>query len=210
MNKTKIEWTDFTWNPVTGCLHGCSYCYARGISKRFFGGDFEPKFHPDRLEEPLKRKTPAKIFTVDMGDLFGEWVPTEWICRILAIVREAPWHTFQFLTKNPERMLDFAFSDNAWCGASITSGDDAARVGIIRKQHTAAVRFLSIEPLHGPIVTDLSGIDWIIIGAQTKPEVQPDKRWVTDILENTDAPIFLKDNLVWDSQRKEYPELGSE
>lgn len=130
MNRTNIEWCDYTWNPVTGCLHGCSYCYARRMAKRFgkseglpsrppcdcqiglryiaqpgevFPAGFIPTFYPGRLEEPKKVKKPSRIFTVSMGDLFGEWVSPEWIDAVLQVVRECPQHTFIFLSKNPAR-----------------------------------------------------------------------------------------------------------
>ena len=127
MNRTKIEWTDFTWNPITGCLNSCPYCYARKIAKRFpniFPNGFKPTFHEDRLAEPyeevpetFRSKNPnlslghAMIFTVSMGEMFGSWVPDTWISKILEVIRDNPWHVFQILTKCPENTIEWNFPD---------------------------------------------------------------------------------------------------
>jgi protein gp37 len=108
MTKTKIEWCNYTWNPVTGCLHNCPYCYAAKMVKRFAGkdysGEFKPMFHSNRLEEPKKKiKTPQNVFVCSMADLFGDWVPDEWIQQVLDACKAAPQHRYLFLTKNPER-----------------------------------------------------------------------------------------------------------
>lgn len=196
MNKQKIngiEWTDYTWNPVTGCKHGCDYCYARRIAHRFFG-DFEPRFYPERLDEPLKKQKPSKIFVVDMGDLFGAWVPDEWINEVLLRAALAHGHTFQYLTKNPERMLDFEFPENSWAGTTITRQEDLRRADII-KQVQAPVHWLSIEPLLGQIDYDFSGIDWIVVGAQTGPGATLcEAEWVEAIRESG-IPTFTKHSL---------------
>jgi protein gp37 len=105
MNRTKIEWTDYTWNPITGCLHGCEYCYARKIAARFkkvFPNGFEPTFHQERLRDPFDVKKPSKIFTVSMGDMFGEWVHGKWITQVFDVMGACNWHTFLVLTKNPK------------------------------------------------------------------------------------------------------------
>ena len=111
MNKTKIEWTNWTWNPVVGCKHNCWYCYGKRIAKRFFkdNPNYEPKFYPERLKEPYTLKKPSKIFVCSMADLFGDWVKMNWIERVIKVVKENPQHTFQFLTKNPKRYLEFEF-----------------------------------------------------------------------------------------------------
>ena len=229
MNKSKIEWCDYTWNPVTGCKHGCAYCYAEKISKRFTG-NFEPKFHLERLQQPLALKKPSLIFAVSMGDLFGEWVPGEWIDQVFDVCEKAHWHKFMFLTKNPSRYWEFigdGVPSNVWLGASIGDDpDDKTQVvdkekGIFRvsKAHCAidalfnawAWSFVSIEPLRMDITSevDLAGLHWVIVGAQTGPgAVKPKPEWVQRIIEQcreSGTPLFLKDNLQWSERIQEYP-----
>lgn len=216
MNRTKIEWCDYTWNPVTGCLHGCKYCYARRLASRLKGrygypkdDPFRPTFHPDRLKEPYKLKKPSKIFVVDMGDLFGEWVPDTWIEKIMKVVEDNPRHTFQFLTKNPERMYGYPHLKNAWFGVTI---NNLSMVNLVNHLWCldSTVGFVSFEPLHEDVAAgiDLLGVDWIIIGAQTRPNVQPEREWVEHLIEQArerNIPIFLKDNLKWSDRIQEFP-----
>ncbi|MDA8170671.1 MAG: DUF5131 family protein [Nitrospiraceae bacterium] len=220
MNKTSIEWCDYSWNPITGCLHSCRdiYCYntMKGTAplNRFgavyiengrrksakdwriretgelhiaekgeinpFG--YDPTFYSHRLDEPLKVRKPGRIFVVDAGDAFGQWVPAEWIRKILDVTARAPWHTFQFLTKNPRRYLEFEFPGNCWIGTNVTLDRDRGRAELLLKAH-APVRFLSVEPLMGEVTFDLAGFQWIIIGAQTgRSPVRPEKDWIERIL----------------------------
>jgi protein gp37 len=229
MNRTKIEWTDFTWNPVTGCKHGCSYCYARKIANHFtklFPNGFEPTFHPERLDEPYKvprnfrSKNPhlpkgsAMIFTVSMGDLFGNWVPAKWIEAVIEVAEDNPQHIFLFLTKNPERYREFKFPKNCWLGTTVTSYKDQDRVFKLPryKEDGRTLNFVSFEPLKGPVY--ISGwiwahIDWVIIGAQTNPYKPPKPEWVKSIIIEARLhlkPIFLKDNLCWPENIQEFPE----
>jgi protein gp37 len=239
MRRTFIEWTDWTWNPITGCLSRCSYCYnlrPGSLLSRFgaiyikndktytetlnwrrretgelhiaikgeripFG--YDPTFYPHRLEEPLKRRRPSRIFVCDCGDLWGDWVPKEWIEEVLKVVKKCPQHTFQFLTKNPQRYLDFELPSNAWAGTTVTSNEDHEQAKII-KRVKVLVRFLSIEPLLGEVNFDFNGLQWIIIGAQTgKNPLRPKKEWIEKILSDAKRlgiPIFLKNNL-----RPHYP-----
>ena len=214
MNKTKIEWCDYTWNPVTGCKHGCPYCYAERISKRFTG-DFEPKFHEKRLLEPVKIKKPSRVFVVSMGDLFGEWVPDEWISEVMKACKQAPWHTYIFLSKNPKKYDNWVGPTDAWYGATVNNSadfippcraSDLFRTGI----HN---RFLSIEPLLGEIqgiaLQNLTLFKWVIVGAQTGPgAVKPKTEWVQSIVNKCKedrVPLFLKDNLGWHEEIKEFP-----
>ncbi len=234
MRKTLIEWTDWTWNPVTGCLHQCHYCYnlrPGSLLSRFGAvyikndktctetsnwrrretGDihiadkgeripfgFDPTLYPHRLEDPLKKRRPSKIFVCDCGDLFGNWVPGQWIKEVLRVVKMCPQHTFQLLTKNPQRYLDFELPNNTWAGTTVTSNKDFGRAMIMKKVKVP-VKFLSIEPLLGEVDFPLDGIHWVIIGAQTgRNPARPKKEWIEKILSNArklKIPIFLKNNL---------------
>ena len=217
MNRTKIEWTDFTWNPVTGCEYGCSYCYARSITKRFPGlypNGFEPTYHPERLEEPHRLKKPSKIYVVSMGDLLGDWVPDLWIDSVIRAAHECPQHIFQFLTKNPIRYLNFYFPENCWLGVTIEAESKSKRFydffGAIIDKHNKT--FVSFEPLLGSVGLNkgqFNAFDWVIVGAQTGPNAkQPEKKWVEEIIteaRKANCAIFLKDNLEWHEKIQEWP-----
>ena len=236
MNETKIEWCDYSWNPVTGCKHHCKNVYCYNTMKRTsplnrFGATykknsvpireanwksresgkthvaekgeiypygFDPTLYPHRLREPFKVKKPAKIFVVDAGDLFGDWVPRVWIENVLVVVSQNPQHTFQFLTKNPKRMLEFEFPENAWVGTSVNTSRDRNIAETVKKV-TAPINWLSIEPLMGRIDFNFDDIQWIVIGAQTGNDpVMPKKVWIeeiTDRAENLGIPVFIKNNL---------------
>lgn len=221
MNRTKIEWTDYTWNPVTGCLNNCPYCYARKIATRFKGTKawpkgFEPTFHEDRLIEPLFLKKPSKIFVCSMGELFGRWLEDRWIISILWIPRQCPQHIFQFLTKQPEELPRWneLWGSNTWVGVTATNGTEAQRAVIKLKQVAAPIRFISFEPLLGsPNLPDNfnKAVDWVIIGAQTNPYHPPKREWVEEIIEaagHAEIPVFLKDNLRGPKKRQEFPKRG--
>lgn len=172
---------------------------------------YDPTFYPHRLDEPLKVKTPSKIFVVDTGDMFGAWVPEDWIKKILDVVKTCNWHIFQFLTKNPGGLIKYEFPDNAWAGTSVNSDKDKERAEIIKKAK-ARVKFLSIEPLLGPVTFSLKGLDWIIIGAQTgKNPVRPAGKWIDIILKQAEdyrIPVFLKNNIKQYTKQfiQQYPE----
>lgn len=199
-NKTNdnIEWAQWTWNPVTGCKHGCPYCYARDIAERFYPQKFEPTFHENRLSAPFNTKQPSNptigernVFVCSMADLFGDWVPQEWIDKVLDVCRKTPQWNYLFLTKNPKRYIGIEWPDNAWVG---TTADTEKRLDAaldIFKQIKAPVRFLSCEPLKENIasgVKDLSCVDWLIIGGQSKttgePAFQPEWVWVENLMVN--------------------------
>lgn len=246
MNKTAIEWTDYSWNPVTGCWgpggtaekpNRCSYCYAERVARRFakdkslppkgYRDFFPPTFHPDRLSQPAKVKKPSKIFVCSMADLFGDWVPDNWIHQVLMEAWLNPQHTFQFLTKNPKRLLNFDFSLNCWIGTTVTCQADADERLPWLIQVDAPVRFVSHEPLLsmidvGPFLKreqykkDQFGIkmspliSWAILGAMTGPgAVRPKRGWVSLLMEQYQAagvPIFLKDNLWRELEKiQEFP-----
>lgn len=220
MNRTKIEWTDFTWSPITGCSRRCEYCYAERMAKRLAGRYGYPQYDPfavtwhlDRLHEPSQRKKPAKIFTCSMGELFDPESHSIWVNRIFAEMWKNPHHTFQVLTKQPQNVLDWGceIPHNCWFGISqdgrYTRLDD---IDFLRRID-AKVKFISFEPLLRPILPDLEGIDWIIIGARTgsKPFV-PSKEWVdtlTEIARAANVPVFLKDNLMRSEQIREWPKV---
>lgn len=169
MNNSKIDWCDYTWNPVTGCWgpggtadkpNRCSYCYAEKIAWRFYRHHspavdlFEPRFHPERLSEPGRAKKPSRIFVCSMGDLFGDWVPQTWILNVRGEAILNPRHTFIFLTKNPKRYLEFGpdpWPENCWLGTTITNQSDAnTRIPDLLKAQ-AKVLFVSAEPLLGGV-----------------------------------------------------------
>lgn len=216
LNKTKIEWTDYTWNPVTGCEHGCSYCYARSIANRFKGSKawpkgFKPTFHMERLADlQYSNLIGKKIFVCSMADLFGDWVPDYWIECVIEKCSIHNEHIFQFLTKNPKRYECFDFPENCWLGTTVESETQAHRIDkLIDSVPGNNVRFVSFEPLLGRVEHPLEGIDWIIIGAQTGPGAKRvDESIIDELFENAnlyDVPIFTKDNLGLDHPLRQYP-----
>ena len=216
MNSTKIEWTDLSWNPITGCLHPCPYCYARAIYRRR-GWDFAPAFRPERLEQPIRKRKGKRIFVCSVADLFGEWVPREWIDSVLAVVRECPQHTFQFLTKNPERLGTVDWPGNCWVGATATDAESMLRAVVALVDVDAPVRFVSAEPLLADPETaaaDLADLDWMIIGAQSGPRsIQPEQDWVerlTSAAKGAGCAVFYKPNLsaeTWPEPPREFPSV---
>lgn len=213
MNRTKIEWTIWTWNVITGCLRGCWYCYGRKMAKRgFIKNDFKPLFYPGRLFEPYKLKKPSKIFVCSISDLFAEWTPKKWRDLVLASIFLCPVkHVFQLLTKSPERIPDITFPNNVWVGATVTTENiDEVNIDHIKKVK-ARIRFISFEPLLGPVDFDrydLKGIQWVIIGKLTGHKREFKIEWVDKIVEHCWArkiPVFLKNNLGIKDARQEFP-----
>ena len=288
MKKTKIEWCDSSWNPVTGCYHDCEYCYARRIAKRFGGNDtastfrpfqydwhraddnrdlfydeasrekpmlfvvnkplflprrfdkkatkkygrqifdckkapypfdFNPTFHRYRLDEPASWTQPRNIFVCSMADLFGDWVPDEWILEVFAACERAPQHRYLFLTKNPKRYGDLARAgklpqrDNMWYGSTLDNMGARRYPGRFLDN-----TFVSIEPLTEYMDVGLGsfgGDKWVIIGAETgnrKGKVTPKKEWVDKICEAADIThmaVFMKDSLISivgeENMRREFP-----
>lgn len=263
--KTKIDWADASWNSVTGCLHGCEYCYARRIAERFGGvyyedelpncwgeyecehlhadGDlhelnyplknygnnkiapypfeFDPTFHRYKLDEPQHWKKPRTIFVCSMADLFGEWVPDEWIDAVVSSTQSALQHRYLFLTKNPKRYDDWLerFEEgrakgieevaNCWFGASASTNKELDRANESRAQ------WLSIEPIRERIATDENQFmevdpyigyeqkrwEWVVIGAETgnsKHKIVPKREWVEEIVKvckEYGTPVFMKESL---------------
>lgn len=208
--KTKIEWTETTWNPVTGCRKislGCMNCYAERLAKRLremgsarYRNGFKMTLHEDIVEIPLKWKKPQTVFVNSMSDLFLESVPASFIGRIFEVMRMAHWHSFQVLTKRAERLFDMSnglsWSPNIWMGVTVENKNYASRIDYLRKTG-AFVKFLSIEPLLGPIPNlDLEEIGWVIVGGESGPGARAMKpEWVLDIRDqccSAGVPFFFK------------------
>jgi len=214
---TSIEWTDATWNPVTGCSKtspGCKNCYALRMAKRLhamgqsrYRNEFEVTLQNDLMSLPSRWKAPRRIFVNSMSDLFHERVPNEFIRRVFIEMQRCPQHTFQVLTKRSERVASLArdlfWSENIWMGVSVENSDYTYRIRDLLKV-PAAVRFLSIEPLLGPIGRcRLSGIDWVIVGGESGPRCRPmEADWARDIRDRCveqRIPFFFKQ---WGGARK--------
>ncbi len=194
---TAIEWTDKTWNPTVGCNKvspGCKHCYAETLTKRFhqhFPNGFEFTLHPERLNEPRRWRKPSRVFVNSMSDLFHERMPVSFLKEIFQVMEECPKHVFQILTKRHERLIELApelvWPDNVWIGVSVENQDYIQRVDHLRRV-PAAVRFLSCEPLLGPLDLNLEGIHWVIVGGESGRGHRPiEADWVRDIREQCEA-----------------------
>lgn len=267
-DKTKIDWCDATWNPVTGCLHGCEYCYARRIAERFgskqmpiftdypvlhepvrctdtyaymrdmristgkiqpYPFDFMPTFHHYKLDEPQHWKKPRNIFVCSMADLFGDWVPLEWIQQVFEACDDAPQHKYLFLTKNPKRfkMLrenGIKLPKDCWIGTSVSKDEEEADQYTGRTRYisdnwdTTAKWFVSVEPILERMsrnsLENLTAMHWVIVGAETgnrKGKIVPQKEWINEIAaecRRCRVPIFMKESLreiMGDDFRQEFP-----
>lgn len=207
---SSIEWTEATWNPVTGCTKispGCKFCYAERMAKRLkamgqerYRDGFQLTLQPDLVELPLRWKTPKMIFVNSMSDLFHRDVPLEYIQRCFTTMKRASWHTFQVLTKRADRLAavarDLDWPPNVWMGVSVENGDCVDRIDFLRTV-PAAIRFLSLEPLLGPLPNlDLTDIHWVIVGGESGPGARPmESAWVTDLrdqCQSANVPFFFK------------------
>jgi len=208
--KTKIEWTESTWNPVTGCTKispGCKNCYAERFALRlqaaknpsYFNG-FEVTLHRRMLNLPLTWRKPQKIFVNSMSDLFHESVPDDFIMEIFSVMNKADWHQFQILTKRSKRLRELSprllWAPNIWAGVSVEDSENQIRIDDLR-QTQAVTKFLSFEPLLGPIVRpNLSGIDWVVVGGESGPGARlMNPSWVIDLRDQCqleDVPFFFK------------------
>lgn len=207
---SRIEWTETTWNPVTGCTKispGCMNCYAERMSNRLrmmgakrYRNGFKVMLHDDVVEAPLKWKKPQMVFVNSMSDLFLQDIPFSFIKKVFNIMNEAHWHTYQVLTKRADRLLELnqelSWAPNIWMGVTVENGDYVHRIDCLRRTN-AHIRFLSIEPFLGPIPKlDLEGIDWVIVGGESGPGARPmDREWVLDIrdrCQKSGVPFFFK------------------
>ena len=209
MNKTKIEWCDYTWNPVKGyCPNNCSYCYAHRMYDRF-GWDKTIRLDEKELMAPAKVKEPSRIFAGSMIDLYHPEISPSYVEELIYHTSELQRHTFITLTKFPERMAQHPFIDNWWLGTTIEHNGLEDRM-IDFCLHTSVEQkiFISFEPL----LTDMRNIyfemvDWIIIGGLT-PKPIHENRWIDDIVKRADVkgiPVFIKDNAHYPETRKDFP-----
>ena len=208
MSKTKIQWTERTWNPVTGCSkvsEGCRHCYAETMAKRLQGmgqqryaNAFSLTIHPDALDEPKQVKKPSMFFVCSMADLFHKDVPFEFVDKVMETIEACPRHTFQILTKRPERMVEyfigrakrlhrlFDLPDNVWCGVTVESEREIPRISVLRRllTHSKNIKFVSCEPLLGDLgMLNLAAIDLVIVGGESGPQARPmQKQWVLNIM----------------------------
>ena len=216
--RSNIEWTEMTWNPVTGCTkisQGCKHCYAERMARRLeaMGSDryrngFNVTLHPDLLDVPRRWRQARIVFVNSMSDLFHDDIPLAYIQRVFATMRDCPHHTFQVLTKRSERLAELApqlpWPKNVWMGVSVEDARVIHRVADLQTV-PAAVRFLSLEPLIGPLeALPLEGIHWAIVGGESGPRARPlRKEWVTSIFRQCRAarvPFFFKQ---WGGVRKD-------
>ena len=209
-DSSHIEWTDATWNPVTGCSKvspGCKFCYAERLAHRLqamgqknYRNGFEVTLQPHMIEHPLQWRHPRRVFVNSMSDLFHDDVPVAYIKRVFDVMRRADWHQFQVLTKRSGRLLELdpvlEWQPQIWMGVSIENEDYLSRIDDLRKTG-AVIKFLSIEPLLGRLHRlNLRGIDWVIVGGESGPGARPvDPEWVREIRDRCAAarvPFFFK------------------
>jgi protein gp37 len=202
-DNSAIEWTDATWNPVTGCTQispGCDHCYALTFAERFRGvpshpyeQGFDLTLWPERLELPLRWRRPRRIFVNSMSDLFHEAVPVEYIRRVFDVMVRSDWHVFQILTKRPQRMarlaLDLPWPPHIWAGTSVELDRYAWRANVYLRDVPATVRFVSAEPLLGPLPSlELDHLHWVITGGESGPNHRLcDRSWVRDLRDRCEA-----------------------
>ena len=209
-SKSNIEWTEATWNPATGCTKispGCKHCYAERLSRRLkmmgqpnYANGFKLSLHESALALPLKWKRPQTIFVNSMSDLFHKNIPIAFIQRVFEVMRKANWHQYQILTKRSDRLLELdgelKWEPHIWMGVSVENEDYVYRIDDLRETN-AKIKFLSLEPLLGPLPNlNLEGIDWVIVGGESGPKARPmDPKWAVDIrnqCRQARVPFFFK------------------
>jgi protein gp37 len=217
MSTTKIEWTDKTWNPVTGCTKismGCMNCYAEVMARRLkamgvekYKHEFDLSLHEETLDEPLKWMKPHKIFVCSMSDLFHESVPDEFIYEVMTVIEKTPLHRYQLLTKRAERMSDYFLShcvpNNVWLGVTVECKSSKNRIDYLRNIN-APIKFLSCEPLLEDLdELDLSNVDWVIVGGESGKKARPMKNeWALSIMRQAKeqhSAFFFKQWGTWGS-----------
>ena len=216
MNKTKIEWTEETWNPSTGCNKvsaGCKNCYAETMAIRLkamgapgYDNGFEFSMMPERLKQPLKKKKPTKYFVNSMSDLFHEQMPDKFLDDIFEVIEQTPQHIYQILTKREDRMFEYLVNKtipkNIWLGATVENRKDGLpRIDKLRSLD-ASIKFLSVEPLLEDLgKINLSGIDWVIVGGESGPKARPMKpEWAKNVrkqCKEQNAAFFFKQWGAW-------------
>ncbi|MBK7408122.1 MAG: phage Gp37/Gp68 family protein [Saprospirales bacterium] len=215
MKYSKIEWTEATWNPSTGCNKvsaGCKNCYAETMAKRLkamgapgYENGFEFTLMPERLEMPLKIKKPTKFFVNSMSDLFHEQMPFDFLDRVFEVIAQTPWHSYQILTKREAILRDYCSThdlpDNVWLGVSVESAKVKNRIDVLRAI-SAGIRFLSVEPLISDVgALDLSGIHWVIVGGESGPKARPmHPEWALNVqrqCEEQGVAFFFKQWGAW-------------
>jgi len=209
-DQSSIEWTEATWNPVTGCdkvSPGCKFCYAERMAMRLkamgqsnYRNGFEVTLQPQMLDVPDAWKRPRTIFVNSMSDLFHKAVPEDFIQRVFESMNRAHWHQYQVLTKRADRLLEIdarlPWASHIWQGVSVESREYVGRIALLRRTH-AHIKFLSLEPLIGPLPDlNLNGIHWVIVGGESGPGARPiDETWVLDIRDqclSARVPFFFK------------------
>ncbi len=214
MNKQgpdKIDWCDWSVNPISGCLHPCSYCYLKAMDKRLGSNLIKPNLRGDRLYEIAKLKKPSKIFIGSSGDMWGKWVDKSDIDIVLSYCAPLSRHIFQFLSKNPTRYSDFKCIPNGWYGTTI-DGLPFTHNNLEKLVYStmgAKVRFISFEPLLAEVHPNLYDIDWIIIGSDSsRGAKKPPKKWadiLIDYARGTNTAVWVKDNYGYGKVIKEWP-----
>lgn len=213
-DSTSIEWAQWSWNPITGCKHDCPYCYARDIAKRFYKQGFEPSIYPSRFNAPKNTNVPKQaetdtayknIFAGSMADIFGRWVPDEWIRRVIGVAVDCPQWNFLFLTKFPQRVHEFEIDlpKNAWMGTTVDCQDRVANAEKAFAKMSGGTRWLSVEPMLTPLRFErLDLFDWVVIGGASKSTQTeawvPPFDWVADLhkqARDAGCKIYHKDNL---------------